>query len=119
MQGRFAQYSVITSRHCFLGEFGDSEGIMAPNPESQGSEEAGDTEMEAVEAQTQYTMHPVQGDEEDEGELPVDFERLWKAANDNPQDFTSWTDLLQYCEQEVKYKISPCVFSSLVKSNSI
>lgn len=39
--------------------------------------------------------------EDEEGELPADFERLWMAANDNPQDFTSWTDLLQYCEQEV------------------
>lgn len=40
--------------------------------------------------------------EHEEGEtLPADFERLWKAAHDNPQDFTSWTDLLQYCEQEV------------------
>lgn len=39
--------------------------------------------------------------EDVEGGLPADFERLWKAANDNPQDFTSWTDLLQYCEQEV------------------
>nr|XP_040031075.1 pre-mRNA-processing factor 39 [Gasterosteus aculeatus aculeatus] len=38
--------------------------------------------------------------EDDEGELPADFERLWKAAHDNPQDFTGWTDLLQYCEQE-------------------
>uniref|UniRef100_A0A3Q1CK86 Uncharacterized protein n=1 Tax=Amphiprion ocellaris TaxID=80972 RepID=A0A3Q1CK86_AMPOC len=38
--------------------------------------------------------------EDEEGELPADFERLWKAAHDNPQDFTSWTDLLQYCEQE-------------------
>ncbi|XP_017263738.1 pre-mRNA-processing factor 39 isoform X2 [Kryptolebias marmoratus] len=37
--------------------------------------------------------------EEGDG-LPADFERLWKAAHDNPQDFTSWTDLLQYCEQE-------------------
>lgn len=39
--------------------------------------------------------------EDEEGELPADFERLWKAAHDNPPDFTSWTDLLQYCEQEV------------------
>ena len=39
--------------------------------------------------------------EDEEGELPADFERLWKAAHDSPQDFTSWTDLLQYCEQEV------------------
>ncbi len=46
-----------------------------------------------------FTMPPAAEDEE--GELPADFERLWKAAHDNPQDFTSWTDLLQYCEQEV------------------
>ncbi|KAJ3587611.1 hypothetical protein NHX12_011208 [Muraenolepis orangiensis] len=38
--------------------------------------------------------------EDEEGELPADFERLWKAANEMPSDFTSWTDLLQYCEQE-------------------
>ncbi|XP_035525127.1 pre-mRNA-processing factor 39 [Morone saxatilis] len=45
-----------------------------------------------------FSMPPPAEDEE--GELPADFERLWKAAHDNPQDFTSWTDLLQYCEQE-------------------
>lgn len=39
--------------------------------------------------------------EDDEGELPADFERLWKAAHTIPPDFTCWTDLLQYCEQEV------------------
>ncbi|XP_048032967.1 pre-mRNA-processing factor 39 isoform X3 [Megalobrama amblycephala] len=38
--------------------------------------------------------------EEEEGEMPTDFERLWKHTSDNPQDFNSWTDLLQYCEQE-------------------
>ncbi|CAL8328011.1 pre-mRNA-processing factor 39 [Gadus morhua] len=38
--------------------------------------------------------------EDEEGELPADFERLWKAASDTPNDFTTWTDLLQYCEQE-------------------
>uniref|UniRef100_A0A672YZI5 Si:ch211-114c17.1 n=2 Tax=Sphaeramia orbicularis TaxID=375764 RepID=A0A672YZI5_9TELE len=38
--------------------------------------------------------------EDEEGDPPADFDRLWKAAHDNPQDFTSWTDLLQYCEQE-------------------
>ncbi|KAK5896964.1 hypothetical protein CesoFtcFv8_010073 [Champsocephalus esox] len=45
-----------------------------------------------------FCMPPATEDEE--GEIPADFERLWKAAHDNPQDFTSWTDLLQYCEQE-------------------
>ncbi|XP_077588398.1 pre-mRNA-processing factor 39 [Stigmatopora nigra] len=38
--------------------------------------------------------------EDEGGDLPADFERLWNVAHDNPQDFTSWTDLLQYCEQE-------------------
>lgn len=47
-----------------------------------------------------FSMPPAAEDEE--GEIPADFERLWKAAHDNPQDFTSWTDLLQYCEQEVR-----------------
>nr|XP_019940465.1 PREDICTED: pre-mRNA-processing factor 39-like [Paralichthys olivaceus] len=42
---------------------------------------------------------PLAGEDE-EGELPADFERLWKVTQDCPQDFTSWTDLLQYCEQE-------------------
>lgn len=44
--------------------------------------------------------YTVEGAEE-EGEMPTDFERLWKHTSDNPQDFNSWTDLLQYCEQEV------------------
>ncbi|KAL2077474.1 hypothetical protein ACEWY4_026978 [Coilia grayii] len=80
-------------------ELGDSEAFVPPNPESQASEEAGSTGMEGVETTAPY-MPAVEGEEDDEGELPVDFERLWKAAHDNPQDFTSWTDLLQYCEQE-------------------
>lgn len=40
-------------------------------------------------------------EENEEKDLPADFERLWLAAHENPPDFTSWTDLLQYCEQEV------------------
>ncbi|XP_067170871.1 pre-mRNA-processing factor 39-like [Apteryx mantelli] len=31
---------------------------------------------------------------------PPDFERFWRAARDNPHDFTAWTELLQYVEQE-------------------
>lgn len=41
------------------------------------------------------------GQEEEEGELPAEFEKLWKPTSENPLDFNSWTDLLQYCEQEV------------------
>ncbi|XP_054647852.1 pre-mRNA-processing factor 39 isoform X2 [Dunckerocampus dactyliophorus] len=38
--------------------------------------------------------------EDEDGAMPADFERLWEAAHDSPHDFASWTDLLQYCEQE-------------------
>ncbi|XP_035170031.1 pre-mRNA-processing factor 39-like, partial [Oxyura jamaicensis] len=31
---------------------------------------------------------------------PPDFEKFWRAARDNPHDFTAWTELLQYVEQE-------------------
>ncbi|KAG7464513.1 hypothetical protein MATL_G00166410 [Megalops atlanticus] len=47
-----------------------------------------------------YAVALEEGDEDEDGELPVDFERLWRVAHDNPQEFSSWTDLLQYCEQE-------------------
>lgn len=68
---------------------------------SETAEENGSAPM-AIEAPvatdpTSFSLPPATEDEE----LPADFERLWKTAHDNPQDFTSWTDLLQYCEQEV------------------
>lgn len=49
-----------------------------------------------------YRGPTVEAEEEEEGDLPVDFDRLWKVVSDNPQDFNSWTELLQYCEQEVR-----------------
>lgn len=50
-----------------------------------------------------YSAPSETGEEEEEGrEMPVDFERQWKLVTENPQDFNSWTDLLQYCEQEVR-----------------
>lgn len=33
-----------------------------------------------------------------------DLDKYWKAVNDDPSDFTGWTYLLQYVEQEVSYK---------------
>ncbi|XP_043931326.1 pre-mRNA-processing factor 39-like [Protopterus annectens] len=41
------------------------------------------------------------GDDDDVASpFPADFEMYWKAVQENPLDFTSWTDLLQYVEQE-------------------
>lgn len=71
---------------------------MAEMSEENGSAAAA-PEAPAGPDPASFSMPPTAEDEE--GELPADFERLWKAAHDNPQDFTSWTDLLQYCEQEV------------------
>ncbi|XP_057254727.1 pre-mRNA-processing factor 39-like, partial [Pezoporus wallicus] len=31
---------------------------------------------------------------------PMDFEKFWLAAQSNPHDFTAWTELLQFVEQE-------------------
>lgn len=78
------------------GELQDSSAMETSDvPESSPtvvSEENGSTTLAA-----DPVLYPVPPPTEQQ---PSDFERLWKAAHDNPQDFTSWTDLLQYCEQE-------------------
>uniref|UniRef100_A0A8V5GPI7 Pre-mRNA processing factor 39 n=1 Tax=Melopsittacus undulatus TaxID=13146 RepID=A0A8V5GPI7_MELUD len=38
--------------------------------------------------------------EEPPPSYPMDFERFWLAAQSNPHDFTAWTELLQFVEQE-------------------
>ncbi|KAM9741407.1 pre-mRNA-processing factor 39 isoform 2-T2 [Menidia menidia] len=91
------------------GELGESSEAMdisevpPPPPPPDISEENGSTalapEAPKVTDSASFALPP--GQEDEEGELPADFERLWKAAHDNPQDFPSWTDLLQYCEQEI------------------
>lgn len=32
---------------------------------------------------------------------PTELDKYWSAVNENPTDFTGWTYLLQYVEQEV------------------
>ncbi|XP_064182230.1 pre-mRNA-processing factor 39 isoform X1 [Anguilla rostrata] len=66
-----------------------------PEPVPETSEENGGSATTAA-----YAVPLEEGDEDEDGELPVDFERLWRVAHDNPQEFSSWTELLQYCEQE-------------------
>lgn len=57
------------------------------------------TEIPAASEHSSFSVPSAE--ENEEKDLPADFERLWLAAHENPPDFTSWTDLLQYCEQEV------------------
>ncbi|XP_023685151.1 pre-mRNA-processing factor 39 [Paramormyrops kingsleyae] len=72
-----------------------------PQPESSQPEETAEhtAETQDTSGAAPYPTALEEGDDE-EGELPVDFDRLWRVAHDNPQEFSSWTDLLQYCEQE-------------------
>ena len=40
---------------------------------------------------------------EPDTDLPeTELEKYWRAVKENPQDFTGWTYLLQYVEQEVR-----------------
>lgn len=83
-----------------------SEGAEPPLPGAEETPEKNGTAPEVPEAPVSESPEDESASvrraaENEEGGLPAEFERLWKAAHDNPQDFTSWTDLLQYCEQEV------------------
>ncbi len=69
----------------------------------EGKEEA----MDAI--ATAENAEPVGADTEavTEEEPPkpkelTELEKYWKAVKDNPSDFTGWTYLLQYVEQEIK-----------------
>ena len=44
---------------------------------------------------------------QDEVETAINEQELkyWNAVNENPQDFTSWTYLLQFVEQEVRKRL--------------
>lgn len=34
-----------------------------------------------------------------------ELDKYWKAVNDDPTDFTGWTYLLQYVDQEVSFQL--------------
>ncbi|XP_039504709.1 pre-mRNA-processing factor 39 isoform X2 [Pimephales promelas] len=68
-----------------------------PKPDVEESVKSGADGGDTGISTASYTA---EGEEEEGGGMPTDFERLWKLTIDNPQDFNSWTDLLQYCEQE-------------------
>lgn len=81
-----------------------SEVPQSSSPEMvEMAEENGSVaELTEIPAASEHSSFSVPSAEEnEEKDLPADFERLWLAAHENPPDFTSWTDLLQYCEQEV------------------
>lgn len=45
-------------------------------------------------------------------EVNTELDKYWKAVRDNPGDFTGWTYLLQYVEQEVSVVFIDCWISN-------
>lgn len=45
-------------------------------------------------------------------EVNTELDKYWKAVKDNPGDFTGWTYLLQYVEQEVSVVFIDCWISN-------
>nr|XP_057919167.1 pre-mRNA-processing factor 39 isoform X2 [Doryrhamphus excisus] len=79
-----------------LGEPSATEGAVVPAPPDPETPDEDGTSGDPDSAS--MCLPPAAEDEA--GAMPADFEHLWKAAHDSPHDFSGWTDLLQYCEQE-------------------
>ena len=61
-----------------------------------------------VESNDNYKVEVPVAEAEERKPEPSALEKFWKAVRDNPSDFTGWTYLLQYVEQQVR----PCTCSS-------
>lgn len=44
-------------------------------------------------------------DEKPKKKVLPELDKYWKVVNDDPSDFTGWTYLLQYVDQEVRHKL--------------
>lgn len=45
-------------------------------------------------------------------EKESELDKYWKAVKENPNDFTGWTYLLQFVEQEVRHDITYMIILS-------
>ena len=66
--------------------------------------ESMETETEAETNNVHNTVKP---------KLP-ELDKYWKTVNDDPTDFTGWTLLLQYVDQEVKHLIQKKIVQKTV-----
>lgn len=67
-----------------------------------GTEEVNETTAELETEQTQNVEEVKSAPDEVETAINEQELKYWNAVNENPQDFTSWTYLLQFVEQEVR-----------------
>ena len=75
-------------------------------------------ELEEPKEATQEPAVPA----EPEPEPPSEFEKLFKACEESPEDFNGWVYLLQYVEQEVSEDMlifSLCILQKLTRSTIV
>lgn len=108
--------SANTSENLLVGDTGSvlpaGQGIQATKDNTTNQQQSVVTEVcngtdtgTATSACTSYLNHGATlclGIESDDGSFPysVEFEKHWKATQENPFDFTAWTNLLEYVEKE-------------------
>ncbi|XP_064407804.1 pre-mRNA-processing factor 39 isoform X2 [Latimeria chalumnae] len=74
--------------------------MAAECPDSSAAEAETCAEAELPTASADLDQTDSTLPEETVPEYPAEFEKYWKAAQDNPLEFSAWTELLQYIEQE-------------------
>lgn len=77
--------------HSLTMQVESPEGSASMDTESQAENSSPDRIVEDIENA---------GLNDSEIPFPAEYEKFWKVVEDNPQDFTGWTYLLQYVEQE-------------------
>uniref|UniRef100_UPI00398E7ABD pre-mRNA-processing factor 39 isoform X2 n=1 Tax=Pristiophorus japonicus TaxID=55135 RepID=UPI00398E7ABD len=73
--------------------------VQVESPEGSASM---DTESQPENSPPERIVEDIENVEFNDSEIPfpTEYEKFWKVIEDNPQDFTGWTYLLQYVEQE-------------------
>ncbi|XP_078418449.1 pre-mRNA-processing factor 39 isoform X2 [Cetorhinus maximus] len=73
--------------------------VQVESPEGSASM---DTESQPENSPPERIVGDIENVELNDSEIPFpkEYEKFWKVVEDNPQDFTGWTYLLQYVEQE-------------------
>ncbi|XP_043553236.1 pre-mRNA-processing factor 39 isoform X2 [Chiloscyllium plagiosum] len=85
-----------------LKPFTDLSEISVAQVESPEGSASMDTESQPENSPPEGTVEEIENIELNDSGIPfpTEYEKFWKVVEDNPQDFTGWTYLLQYVEQE-------------------
>ncbi|KAL8583544.1 hypothetical protein ACOMHN_054860 [Nucella lapillus] len=74
--------------------------VNGTSPANNNRGNSGDTVENSNDTESSHD-----GKTEEEKRKETELEKYWRAVKDNPMDFTAWTYLLQYVEQEGNQKM--------------